>query len=365
LIASPSNFGHDERHEWYFCDRSHIAMINAHRTGGYISRLRKEKDWTQLGLAEKLHVTHQAVSQWEKGAAFPDVALLPRLARLLGVTVDDLLNGEPLAPASGVSRGAIVEELARGNPAEAARLVKSDPEGVAAMLETAPLARPSQLDEVVSHLGGLPFTLRQVVDLAPFVSQVALQTALANVTADQVDADTISELAPFVDRDTLDRWAPRIAETAQGLEALDDLAPFLRSETLNALAQRLLDAGHPLPPERVVTLAPFLKRDDLEALLQRLPEGALSIEHLAELAPFAGREALDRLIARLDDTSALGPYLEDLAPFLSRDALKTALSSLKGGLTADRLLAVAPFLDRNTLDELLRANRQECPSQVS
>jgi transcriptional regulator with XRE-family HTH domain len=331
-------------------------MINAHRTGGFISRLRKAKDWTQLDLAEKLHVTHQAVSQWEKGAAFPDVSLLPRLARLLGVSVDDLLNGEPLAGSSRVSRGAIVEELARGNPAEAARLVKSDPEGVAAMLETAPLARPSQLDEVVSRLGGLPFTLRQVVDLAPFVSQEALQTALANVTADQIDAATIGELAPFVDRDTLDRWAPRIAETAQGLEVLDDLAPFLRSETLNALAQRLLDAGHPLAPERVATLAPFLKRADLDALIERLPGGAFPVEHLAELAPFASRETLDRLIGRMDDPAELGSYLEDLAPFISRDALKNALTNLRGGLTADLLLAVAPFLDRQTLDELLRAN---------
>jgi transcriptional regulator with XRE-family HTH domain len=338
-------------------------MINAHRTGGYISRLRKARDWTQLDLAEKLHVTHQAVSQWEKGAAFPDVSLLPRLARLLGVSVDDLLNGEPLAVSGRLSPGALVEELARGNPAEAARLVKNDPEGVKAMLETAPLARPSHLDEVISHLGGLPFTLRQVVDLAPYVSQEALQTALANVAADQVDAGTVVELAPFVDRDTLDRWAPRIAEAPGGLEALDDLAPFLRSETLTALVQRLLDAGHPLPPERVATLAPFLKRDDLDALLQRLPDGAVAIEHLVELAPFTSRETLDHLITHLDDPSELGSYLEDLAPFLSRGALQHTLANLKGGLTADLLLAVAPFLDRKSLDELLRANKQARSSE--
>src|SRR5215212_11429383 len=93
-------------------------MISASRTGAYISALRKAKDWTQLDLAQRLQVTHQAVSQWEKGTSFPDVGLLPQMARQFGVSVDDLLNGGPVARTGRMTRGAMVEELAHRTPSE-------------------------------------------------------------------------------------------------------------------------------------------------------------------------------------------------------------------------------------------------------
>jgi len=69
------------------------SIVEPRRTGAYISRLRKEKDWTQQDLAERLFVTNQAVSRWELGDSFPDITILPRLAQLFGVSIDELLNG--------------------------------------------------------------------------------------------------------------------------------------------------------------------------------------------------------------------------------------------------------------------------------
>ncbi|MBQ7290298.1 MAG: helix-turn-helix transcriptional regulator [Clostridia bacterium] len=60
--------------------------------GEIISSLRKEKGYTQKELAEKLNVTDKAVSKWERDVACPDIALLPRLAEVLGVSTDILLN---------------------------------------------------------------------------------------------------------------------------------------------------------------------------------------------------------------------------------------------------------------------------------
>ena len=56
--------------------------------------LRKEKGLTQADVAERLSGAPQAVSKWEKGDSFPDVSLLAPLARLFGVSVDELLSGE-------------------------------------------------------------------------------------------------------------------------------------------------------------------------------------------------------------------------------------------------------------------------------
>lgn len=60
--------------------------------GVTISRLRKEQGMTQLELAEKMGVTDKAVSKWERDLACPDVNSLPKLAELLGVSVDEMMQ---------------------------------------------------------------------------------------------------------------------------------------------------------------------------------------------------------------------------------------------------------------------------------
>ena len=62
--------------------------------GEIISSLRKEKGYTQKELAEKMNVTDKAVSKWERDVACPDVGSLARLADVLGVSTDVLLNAE-------------------------------------------------------------------------------------------------------------------------------------------------------------------------------------------------------------------------------------------------------------------------------
>ena len=62
--------------------------------GENIARLRKEKGWTQAELGEKLGVSNQAVSKWESGMTMPDVMLLPSLADIFGIYIDQLFSRE-------------------------------------------------------------------------------------------------------------------------------------------------------------------------------------------------------------------------------------------------------------------------------
>ena len=67
--------------------------------GNRIAMLRRKKELKQDDLAEMLGVSPQAVSKWENDQTCPDISALPKLARLLGVTVDELLEGkQDLAP---------------------------------------------------------------------------------------------------------------------------------------------------------------------------------------------------------------------------------------------------------------------------
>ena len=60
--------------------------------GAKIAELRREHNMKQDELAEMLGVTPQAVSKWENGASMPDISLLPKIAQIFGVTIDDLFG---------------------------------------------------------------------------------------------------------------------------------------------------------------------------------------------------------------------------------------------------------------------------------
>ena len=68
--------------------------MNQERIGTFIARLRAEKNLTQKDLAGQLGVTDKAVSKWENGRCMPDILLLKPLCAELGITINELLNGE-------------------------------------------------------------------------------------------------------------------------------------------------------------------------------------------------------------------------------------------------------------------------------
>ena len=68
-------------------------MIDAAKVGRQIADLRKVKGLTQSQLGERLNISFQAVSKWERGETLPDVGILRDLAKVLETTVDHIHNG--------------------------------------------------------------------------------------------------------------------------------------------------------------------------------------------------------------------------------------------------------------------------------
>lgn len=71
------------------------------KTGGYLAALRKDAGMTQQEVADRLGVSNKTISKWESGGGFPDIAILPALAELYGVTADDILAGETVRGTTG------------------------------------------------------------------------------------------------------------------------------------------------------------------------------------------------------------------------------------------------------------------------
>lgn len=61
--------------------------------GKFIATKRKEKGMTQQQLADALKITNKAVSKWETDVGMPDLSMLQPLSKILGVSIDDIMNG--------------------------------------------------------------------------------------------------------------------------------------------------------------------------------------------------------------------------------------------------------------------------------
>ena len=68
--------------------------MDQEKIGNFISNLRKEKGLTQEELAEKLGITKNAVSKWERGLCLMDMSLLKPLSEILEVNINEILAGE-------------------------------------------------------------------------------------------------------------------------------------------------------------------------------------------------------------------------------------------------------------------------------
>jgi transcriptional regulator with XRE-family HTH domain len=71
--------------------------MDAVKTGTYLALLRKTTGMTQQEVADRLGVSNKTISKWESGGGFPDITVLPALAELYHVAVDDILAGETLS----------------------------------------------------------------------------------------------------------------------------------------------------------------------------------------------------------------------------------------------------------------------------
>ncbi|WP_311397156.1 helix-turn-helix domain-containing protein [Lancefieldella parvula] len=96
--------------------------------GRRIARLRLAKTATQERLAKELNVSPQAVSKWENDINYPDISLLPDLARFLGVSIDELLSGASASAQESAAAQESTAEVVSVEPDQPAEIVEKSSE---------------------------------------------------------------------------------------------------------------------------------------------------------------------------------------------------------------------------------------------
>lgn len=57
-----------------------------------IKKLRKKRNLTQAELSEKINLSQSAVAKWENGECMPKAEMLPKLAKILNCSIDELFD---------------------------------------------------------------------------------------------------------------------------------------------------------------------------------------------------------------------------------------------------------------------------------
>lgn len=224
-------------------------MFDMTKIGLNIARLRKESGMTQMELADRLGISYQAVSSWERGSTMPDISKLPLLADSFGVSIDDILNG---------GRGAdLVRKIVSGPVEETLQPGEVSAEE---FRELAPLLPSKQADAVFGRTEQ-PSGLSELIAVAPFISEDVLGECALRAF-DTVALSELVALAPFLDEKAVDELALRAYGTS-GISGMVALAPFLASDVVSELVDGAIQASD---FKGLAALAPFMDRDRLDAL---------------------------------------------------------------------------------------------------
>ena len=281
-------------------------MFDINKIGKKISSLRKEKGLTQMELADRLCISFQAVSNWERGNTMPDISKLPELAEIFGVSIEDILGDERKAK--------IVKDIADGQtPAD----VK----------------------------------VEDLADIAPIINDEQFKRTYEQTkqNADQTfSIETLLSIAPFLDSDVLSDLILNCSEHGFTLSQAAALAPFLDEKALHQVANNLMDGE--VSVEEIAAIAPFLDEEDVGKIAGKYLTEGTSIYRLCGIAPFMSEKDLGKLAKKCAVETDGFCEIAGLAPFLNEEDLTDiARDYLKNGGDFNGLMAIAPFLDINKL----------------
>lgn len=248
-------------------------MFNMKNVGFKISELRKAKNMTQMELADKMGISFQAVSNWERGNSMPDISKLPEIAQLLGTTVDEILGEESELVASAVNGN--IDEYLDNNTVVPKQLG-----------DIAPILKPDQVDRIVARM---PLNeLDDIGDILPFISKDVINEIARKAFEEGKD---IADFAPFVSRDIIAEFAETRYKN-QGIASLDGIAPFISRHQLQKIAE---DEYAHRGLRHFEVIAPFLNRDYLNGLAREAIQKE-GIRAISGIAPFLDRDMLSEYV---------------------------------------------------------------------
>ena len=217
-------------------------MFDIVKVGRKISELRKGTNMTQFELADKLGISFQAVSNWERGNSMPDISKLPEIAELFDVSIDEILG----------KKNSILNEVIKGTK------VKLDNHSESDVNDAANLMKPQQIKEMIDFSEYNP---RVISSLLPFLDYSYIEDLMNEF---KNAGKGISIFLPFLSYEKIDEL---VNETIEKGESINAFLPFIREQRVKKLA---FDAFNKGGLNEASPYLPFLNEKDIIILTGKI-----------------------------------------------------------------------------------------------
>lgn len=196
-------------------------MFDTNKVANNIKTARTKLNMTQMNLADEMGVSYQAVSNWERGNAMPDISKLPELCNILHISFEELVGER-------TTETKIAEKLMQEENADIT---------LEEMAQVGPLVKPDKIENKVNE------TIEK---------------------GGKISFSTLVSLAPFMDKETLNKMAEEIADI--DLNKLCGIAPFIEKETMDKIIDRYIQNGS-VDADGIVGIAPFLSKSTIQKVV--------------------------------------------------------------------------------------------------
>lgn len=212
-------------------------MFSMEEIGRKILSLRKSRNMTQVNLADKLGITYQAVSSWERGNSMPDIEKLPEIAKLFEISIDELIGESKVVT--------MMLNTSEQDPENFEKLTEED------ITEVLPILKPDQITEVVNGVN--KSALKDINRFLPFMEpEDVKEFAWKNFNAGK----SICGYLPFLEPEDIKEFA------TESFNAGNDICtylPFLEPEDVKEFAAKASSAGN-----SICGYLPFLDPEDVK-----------------------------------------------------------------------------------------------------
>ena len=163
-------------------------MFDADLFCANLSTLRRNADMTQSELADRLNLTRQAISRYEKGDSFPDISILVKIAEIFNLSIDELIGAG--APTEGEQE--LLRSAALGGDLKNCRYNIHELENLA------PLLKPSVVDHAIQGFASQGIDISNFASLFSYMSDKGFWELLESSDYRTIDTELLEKMLPFM-----------------------------------------------------------------------------------------------------------------------------------------------------------------------
>ena len=190
-------------------------MFDTIKFGKALSILRKEADMTQNEVADRLNLSRQAISKYERGESFPDITILVMIAEIFNISLEQLIGyGNPTQGESSV-----LKNVARGN-------VDIVVENITDVVNLAPLLKPSILTKLSEQFEKQGIDISDIITLTEYLNDETIVKLIGKANFDEINEELLGKFIPMLSYDSKEVILQKILDGEMDWHFIKVLLPY-------------------------------------------------------------------------------------------------------------------------------------------